>query len=556
MEPLLRNIEANGNIDQIQTRKLGLLPKAYSYADDLSCVTRNSAGCLQGIFDEYSRLTKLAGLELNAEKTELMRFASELRGRIARTEIFDVTYLGNLYRIETVLETKINGILFQQDEHRMKNRNVDQVKVKMEKQLRRWAQRSLTTLGKILIVKTFGISQAIFLMQSLTLDKSHLKLLNETLYKFIWNRHFQAAKAPERVKREIVNISLKRGGFGMLDISVLDNGLKLRAVGRLLSTEHPGLKLVKEKLDLSDFFFPKIDKDIDNFTWQGLGLLGQDRQNLWDNPSLLTDTKYISAMRACKIRNLIKPQFRNNLTIFMWHRAGKLRVEHLDRGNLNTLGVMLADRRTLRSLEAAVALRVPIYNEEASCLHYINRRWENLGKIASKAFRENRSDSDPLCVYKCGLVVNPGLCQIWLRTLYSLKSTAHKNAMLRLMHGDIYSKERLYRFGMSDSPMCDYCGELETIDHKIWECAQLRSLWKELAVLTKRDNMPLDLDFVAGAFEGCERIELTLHAELITRLIRNSRTDQPPSSYVKALARALLKKEKGEGKTELESLLV
>ena len=127
MEPLIRNIEENERIEHVQTVKLGDLPKAYSYADDLSCVIKNSVECLQGVFEEYSRLTKLAGLELNADKTELMKFSSRARGMPPQAETIEIRYLGKIFRIETVQETKINGILFQQDEDRMRLRNVEQV---------------------------------------------------------------------------------------------------------------------------------------------------------------------------------------------------------------------------------------------------------------------------------------------------------------------------------------------------------------------------------------------------------------------------------------------
>ena len=86
----------------------------------------------------------------------------------------------------------------------MRMRNVEAVAEKIDKQMKSWSRRSLSVLGKILIVKTFGISQIIFLMQSIMLQESDYKKLNALLYKFIWNRHYLAAKAPERIKREIM----------------------------------------------------------------------------------------------------------------------------------------------------------------------------------------------------------------------------------------------------------------------------------------------------------------------------------------------------------------
>ena len=79
----------------------------------------------------------------------------------------------------------------------MVEENLENVIARIDKQCKKWSRRSLSTLGKILIMKTFGISQAIFLMQSVVLNAEHLKKLNATIYKFIWNKNYLAAKAPK-----------------------------------------------------------------------------------------------------------------------------------------------------------------------------------------------------------------------------------------------------------------------------------------------------------------------------------------------------------------------
>ena len=76
-------------------------------------------------------------------------------------------------------------------------------------------------------------------MQSIELKSNHYKTVNALIYKYIWNRHYLAAKAPERIKRDILNKSIKLGGYGMLDVAALDESLKLRAIGRLLTSHHP-----------------------------------------------------------------------------------------------------------------------------------------------------------------------------------------------------------------------------------------------------------------------------------------------------------------------------
>ena len=130
--------------------------------------------------------------------------------------------------------------------------NLDQALRRIDEQFRKWSRRSLSVLGKILIVKTFGILQVTYLLQSMSIPEPFLKKLNAVLYKFIWNRHYLAAKAPERIRREIVNKSIKLGGLGMLEVSELNAGIKLRALGRMLTSEHPMLTLLKNKINMED----------------------------------------------------------------------------------------------------------------------------------------------------------------------------------------------------------------------------------------------------------------------------------------------------------------
>ena len=70
------------------------------------------------------------------------------------------------------------------------------------------------------------------------------------LYKFIWNRHYLAAKAPERIKREIMMVNVKNCGLGMLDIAELGDSLKLKALGRLRTSNHPFLRLLNRSRSL------------------------------------------------------------------------------------------------------------------------------------------------------------------------------------------------------------------------------------------------------------------------------------------------------------------
>ena len=116
MEPLIKSIEKNQDIEPIFSRGVGSnLPKIYAYADDVNCVTKDTPGCTQIFFEEYERLTKLSGLMLNADKTEILRIKSP-NLLLPNHLPYRVTYLGEAHLLKNNQEIKVNGFLMSQDE--------------------------------------------------------------------------------------------------------------------------------------------------------------------------------------------------------------------------------------------------------------------------------------------------------------------------------------------------------------------------------------------------------------------------------------------------------
>ena len=178
MEPLIKSIEKNQDIEPIFSRGVGSnLPKIYAYADDVNWVTKDTPGCIQIFFEEYERLTKLSGLMLNADKTEILRIKSP-NLLLPNHLPYRVTYHGEAHLLKNNQEIKVNGFLMSQDEDNTLKNNVEATSRKIENQLKRWSRRYLSILGKVLIVKTFGISQIIYLMQSMCLKPEDFKLFN------------------------------------------------------------------------------------------------------------------------------------------------------------------------------------------------------------------------------------------------------------------------------------------------------------------------------------------------------------------------------------------
>jgi hypothetical protein len=115
IDPLIRNINANENIEGINltskiTRNATTI-KCSGYADDIAIVCKNSLRNVQEIFREYERLTRLSGLELNADKTEILRIGVNKNSILT----ISVKYCGIQYQIKSITSIKICGIYFCSD---------------------------------------------------------------------------------------------------------------------------------------------------------------------------------------------------------------------------------------------------------------------------------------------------------------------------------------------------------------------------------------------------------------------------------------------------------
>ena len=67
----------------------------------------------------------------------------------------------------------------------------------------------------------------------------------------------------------------------MLEISLLDEGIKVIVLGCLLETCHPFLLLLKASLTMIDFFKPDRASKVDPVINQAVTLLKKCREGLW-----------------------------------------------------------------------------------------------------------------------------------------------------------------------------------------------------------------------------------------------------------------------------------
>ena len=149
-------------------------------------------------------------------------------------------------------------------------------------------------------------------------------------------------------------------------------------------------------------------------------------------------------------------------------------------------------------------------------------------------------------VFKIGPVLTHGELSSWTHRLKRLTSVRHKNILLRLAHGDIFSNSRLHKFGLRASPACANCQEqVDTIHHRVRECPTVINAWRLLNDAKLRIGMmplvDLSIESILGMKERLSKIELALNAELILRVTSKSEgynAEQTVRSVIKIISSA------------------
>ena len=90
-------------------------------------------------------------------------------------------------------------------------RNIQSKINKLEIQLKKWMCRNLTLEGKILIIKTYGLSQLIYNLQCYEIESKDILEVERLIFKFIWCKDWGKSRWVERIKRKVLKAEYSKG---------------------------------------------------------------------------------------------------------------------------------------------------------------------------------------------------------------------------------------------------------------------------------------------------------------------------------------------------------
>jgi exonuclease III len=497
MDPLIRNINANMKIEGINIRGTKSTYKASGYADDIAVICKNNWESIQGIFAEYDRLTNLSGLELNAEKTELLQI-----GKVnGANEMHEVRYGGLKYVVKTVEKIKICGIVYCTEYSEEYDSNILEKIEKLETQLKRWMCRNLTLEGKILIVKTFGLSQLIYNLQCYEIIERDIKVVERMIFKFIWCKDWNRERWNERISRKVLKNEYEKGGLRAPDVECLNRALKLKQFIRASNGNH-----VIRELQLSE----------GNLKWQGI-------QQEYQNPSSIESVVH----NAQSSINILTDRFREEIcesivlresSSIVINMMGSIDIatylgrkkellakcwyNQIKEEGIDALGDLLQeieltnDNNKITKLkrientfpkeivEAANNFASEI-NEKVGLTHFYlgNEVFVPAGEITVKQIQvllKQCLNKIAITNFDEKLAITGFNIESITEVRRQVQNVQLRNIFYRLINKDFFTKERMLRYKMVENNRCEKCDEPETFKHLMWECRYVRRSWSNL----------------------------------------------------------------------------
>ena len=534
MEPLIRNIEANQDIETLKSRKYKIdLPKCLGYADDISILTTDQITCVRASILEYEKFTKVSGLQLNADKTEFFSLANTYREKTYR-----FMYEGQDNTIKNLEKIKVNGLHLATDPGDTHKHNFNEIKKKMDKQFAAWSNRGLSLLGKILIYKTFALSQIIYTARVIKYtDKEHAELRN-LIYKFLWNKNYQGAKAPDRIKRSIMTKNIKSGGFGMVDHEQIVKAMNTRQVLVNLSGTHP-IKTILESIviNINSPFNCKMTESLD-----GPGDLYCEVITRINGELLKKELDYLQQDRIAKdmllkekLTNITRPDRRHCIELNLLRNQGKITVRQLltDANMTNHFRLRILHYRYSTLMDACILStdQDPI----ADRYFPIKGKYKPVNKVTSRDIRHELENGSEDMTYKIPTPTEH--VEAILPKINKLRCIKAKNLALRLIHGDIFTGTKLLKFGMRQDDECSKCRESETLTHLLNDCWYSGIIWRHVKTLynktdNRRQNYEINsLNFVIGS--KLSHPKFKLHLEIIRRLTHKDRPNILPKMLIR-----------------------
>ena len=124
---------------------------------------------------------------------------------------------------------------------------------RQKKHLDIWKSRGLTLYGKVLIIKSLGLSNLIYSISNVNVPKEIVPMVKDRMFRFLWKNK------KDKIKRTSMYQDLSSGGLRTVDIELTIKSLRLAWIKRLLFGDNGNWKIIP------DYYFINTEASISFF---------------------------------------------------------------------------------------------------------------------------------------------------------------------------------------------------------------------------------------------------------------------------------------------------
>jgi len=332
-------------------------------------------------------------------------------------------------------------------------------------------------------------------MQICEYKLNEIREIEAFMFHFLWSKNLNAAKAPDRIKRSILKQDYSEGGLKVPDISNLNSSLKLSQFFKACNSNHVIRAIQEWQMESLDYDYVVQQEyarlcELDNVIRTSQETINNitDRarkeyvkqnatQFLVDLLAAIDIKEYLTRknerMRKCLFQPLFESGIENLKQLI--NEASFPRSDRFKIIADNILGVFPALWRDLITStngdpDVSITNNIALFESKSV----------STDKITVKMIRKSILQPPDQNVFtfelKLGINRHPEI-NPFITNREANKSEQLRMLKYRLLHCDVFCKERMYRFKMVDSENCDFCGVKETIKHQLWDCDRARRLW-------------------------------------------------------------------------------
>ena len=456
--------------------------KILAYADDITAIlpSINDAKFLLHHLDEFRAVS---GLQTNKEKCEGLWLG---KYRNCKEKPLGIKWQGFL---------KILGIYISYDSQISPDRNFIEKIETLKTTINMWKRRHLTLPGKILVIKTFGISQILYLCSVFSIPDWAKKQINKIIFEFLWNCK------QNKVKANVVIQNLDQGGYKVPDINIMSKVQQLKWVKRYLENTNASWKSVFQSLmkpiDIKCFVNSSFSKKEiptgSDFYKEILETLLEYKKIPDSSNDICNEVIWYNRYITQKGNTLYSKSVKE---------AGIIRIHQIidSEGNLLPFDKLppavlsqtnfLFWNGLLKSIPKkwVAKLKGEIYTVDLPVIPLdINIDENDLTKLNFKLLY------NALVQLKCEksqAVINYSdkydISEDTWREIYQLPHKVKLNNTLKefqykITHGYLATNLLLYKMRIIDSPRCNFCNLYQqSMSHLFFECMPVRSIWYQI----------------------------------------------------------------------------